>query len=155
MMKNGSLPTLLALAVSFLMSSCKSVKEPELKGIGNIKILKLNPGSSELALDLYYYNPNNYRLKLKKAEGDARINGQQVGHFIVDSLVHIDALSDFQLPAKMKMDIGQITQNVMAILLNNEVTLSVDGVARVGKGPVFINYPIHYEGKQNLKELLK
>lgn len=150
-----SFPTLLLLSVSFLMISCKSIKEPELKGVGNIRMTKLNLTKTSLILDLHYFNPNNYRLKLKKAEGDAWLNGQPLGHFTVDSLVHINALSDFQLPAKVEMDMANLTLNASAILLNKEVTITVDGVARVGKGPLYINYPIHYEAKQKLKELFK
>ena len=154
-MKNISFPTLPVLAIVFLMTSCKSVKEPELKGVGNIRMNRLNLSKSDISLDLYYFNPNNYRLKLKKAEGDAWLNDQPLGHFTVDSLVHIYALSDFELPAKVKMDMKHITQNATTLLLNEEVILRVDGIAMVGKGPIYINYPIHYEGKQRLGDLLK
>jgi hypothetical protein len=49
----------------------------------------------------------------------------------------------------------KILTNSLVAFLANEVTVKVEGKARVGKGFVYINYPIRYEGKQNLRELIK
>lgn len=137
------------------MTACGSVKDPELKGIGNIKMNKLDLSNPGIAMDLMYFNPNKFKMKLKRAEGDAWLNGRFLGHFTVDSLIHIAALSDFQLPVKLQVDKDNLSKNASLLLLNQEVTLRVEATARVGKGPVFINYPVHYEGKQNLKDLWK
>ncbi|MBI5857383.1 MAG: LEA type 2 family protein [Sphingobacteriales bacterium] len=154
-MKNYSLLILSCFLAILFLTSCQSVKDPELKGIGNIRMGKSNTGNADLSIDLYYYNPNNYRLRLKRAEGDAWLNDRQLGHFIIDSMVRIDALSDFILPAKVTIDKEQLSKNAAALLLNREVTVKVEGVARVGKGPVYINYPIRYETRQSLKDLIK
>lgn len=154
-MKNNTFPTLLIGTMSFLMASCASVKEPELKGIESIKMDKLDLSRPSVSMDLVYFNPNKYKIKLKRAEGDAWLNGRPLGHFTVDSLIHIAALSDFQLPVNLQVDKDNLSKNASLLLLGQEVTLKVDAIAKVGKGPVFINYPIHYEGKQNLKELWK
>ena len=154
-MKNRSLPFFAFLFFGFFLLSCGSVKEPELKGIENVRVDRFGLKESNLFLDLRYSNPNNYRLKLKRAEGNAWLDGNPLGHFTVDTLIHIAGHSDFRLPVKMKMDMSHLLQNVSAVLLGKEVTLKIDGMARIGKGFVFINYHIHYEGKQNLGDLLK
>jgi hypothetical protein len=37
---------------------------------------------------------------------------------------------------------------------SKEVMLRVEGKAKVGKGAIFINYPIRYEGKQRVDSLM-
>lgn len=148
-----SLFTFLVLG-SFLYS-CGSMKEPELMDIENVRVNRLGLNESSLTLTLYYFNPNNNRLKLKKAEGDAWLDGNPLGHFTVDTLIHIPAASGFRLPVQLKMDMSHFVENISVAFLDKEVTLKVDGVVRIGKGIIFVNYPIHYEGKQKLGELLK
>ena len=155
MMKNKSLSTLAVVAAAYLMGSCNSMKEPDLRGIENVKMGKLGFKESTVSLDLHYFNPNKSRLKLKSAEGDAWVDERLLGHFIIDTLVHIPGKADFWLPAKLKVDMKNIPQNLSSAFLQKEVTIKIDGMARLGKGMIFINYPIHYEGKQNLGELLK
>jgi LEA14-like dessication related protein len=116
---------------------------------------KLSLANPNLSVELFYFNPNNYRLKIKRAEGNAWINGQPLGHFTVDSMVHISALTDFRLPVNLQVDKNHLTENVSTLVLAQEVTLKIEAMAKIGKGLVFINYPIHYEGKQNLREILK
>jgi len=50
---------------------------------------------------------------------------------------------------------SKILQSSILAFLNPEVMIKVNGKAKLGKGIVYINYPIKYEGKQNLRELLK
>ena len=124
-------------------------------GIENVRVGRLGLVESSVTLTLHYYNPNNKRLKLKKAEGDAWLDGNPLGHFTIDTLIHIPALSDFRLPVKMIMDMSHFVENMSVAFSGKEVILKVDGMARIGKGIIFINYPVYYEGKQKLAELLK
>ena len=140
-------------AVSFY--SCKSFKQPDFKGIENLKLSKLGLSQSTLKLDLVYYNPNNSKLQLKSAEGDAWLEGNLLGHFSMDTLIKIPALADFILPLKLEMNMKKLVQNSAVLLLKNEILLKVEGKAKVGKGSIFVNYPIHYEGKQKTDSLMK
>lgn len=123
--------------------------------IENVQVSRLGLKESSLTLTLHYFNPNNKRLKLKKAEGDAWVDGNPLGHFTMDTLIHIPARADFRLPVKMRMDMAHFVENMSIAFLGKEITLKIDGVARVGKGIIYINHPIHYEGKQKLGGLLK
>lgn len=154
-MKTPFLSLYTFLILGLFLASCGSLKEPELMGIENIRVGRVSPTESSLTLSLHYFNPNKNRLKLKKGEGDAWLDGNPLGHFTIDTLIHIPARSDFHLPVKMSMDMSHFVENISVAFLGKEVTLKVDGVARAGKGIIFINYPIHYEGKQKLGDLLK
>ena len=78
-----------------------------------------------------------------------------LGHFTIDTMIQVPANGDFWLPVKLQLDMNKILKNSLVALLAKEVTIKVEGKARVGKGPVFINYPIRYEGKQTLEKLMK
>ena len=145
----------LCLASLFFLPSCGSVKEPDFKSIENVKVSKFGLSESTLSLDLRYYNPNKFRVKLQNAEGDAWIENNYLGHFSMDTLIHVPANGEFRLPVKLQVDMGKILKNSLVAFLAKEVVIRVEGKARLGKGFVFINYPIRYEGKQNLGDLLK
>ena len=154
-MKKSPLPLWFIAAVSIALFSCSSFTDPEFKGIENISIGKLGLKESTLNLDILYSNPNKTRLKLKKAEGEAWIENNFLGHFTVDTLIIIPARGDFRLPVKLKVDLNSILKSSLLAFLNPEVLIKISGKAKVGKGQVYINYPIKYEGKQNLRELIQ
>ncbi len=145
----------IAIVVLFAFSSCKSIKAPEFRGIENVHMSHFGMNESTLQLDLHYYNPNKSKLKLKNAEGDAFIENNLLGHFIIDTLITIPGKDDFRMPVTLQINMKKMLQNSALLLLKDEVTLKVDGKARVGKSGIFINYPIRYEGKQKTDSLTK
>jgi LEA14-like dessication related protein len=139
----------------FTLSSCGSLKAPDFKGMENVRVGRLGANESSLNIDLHYFNPNKSKLKLKKAEGDAWIDDNLLGHFSIDTLIQIPANADFRMPVLLEMNMKKLLKNSAALLLKSEVTLRVEGKAKVGKGGIYINYPIHYEGKQRTDSLMK
>lgn len=144
----------LPLQAAFFLASCGSIKEPELKGIENVRVDKISSKNSTLRLDLQYFNPNKFRVKLKNASGDAWLEGKKLGSFSLDSAVNVLASSYFTLPVTLEVDMKKVLSNTLTLLLSNEVTLKIDGTARIGKSGITINYPLKYEGKQKLSDLL-
>ncbi|HRE38204.1 MAG TPA: LEA type 2 family protein [Chitinophagaceae bacterium] len=144
----------LPLQIAFVLASCGSIKEPDLRGIENVRVDKINSATSTMRLDLRYFNPNKFRVKLKNASGDAWLEGKKLGSFSLDSAVNVSPKSDFTLPVTLEVDMKRVLSNTLTLLLSNEVTLKIDGTARIGKSGITINYPLKYEGKQKLSELL-
>ena len=149
------LPFVLAVFVAVSALSCKNFKTPELKGIEKLNIEKMGIKESIVHLKVHYFNANNFRVKLKKAEGNAWIDGKALGHFTMDSLIKIGPKSDFWIPVKLKLDMSHFVENMAAAFLGKQVMLKINGTARVGKGFLFMNYPLEYEGKQSLESWLK
>lgn len=145
---------LLVFAV-LLMASCDSYSEPEFRAVDNLQVSWVERQESILSMDVLYFNPNKARLKLKKASGEAWLDGTYLGRFSMDTLVHIPAKAEFTLPVTLQVDMSKLLQNSLVAFLNKEVTLRIEGKAKVGKGIIYINYPIRYEGKQDLEKLLK
>lgn len=154
-MKLKALPYYFYFILACFSLSCGQLKEPDFKEIENVKITKFGLTESSLTLDLRYFNNNKFRMKLKNAEGDAWLENNFLGHFTMDTMIHIPAKGDFRLPIKLKVDMGKILKNSLLTLLAKEVKIRVEGKARVGKGLIYINYPIRYEGMQNLEKLLR
>ncbi len=154
-MKNHPLLSALLILPAFFLFSCGEIREPDFRGIENVRVSKVGMKESILFLDLHYFNPNNARLKLKSAEGDAWMEENFLGHFSIDTMIQVPANGDFRLPVKLQLDMNKVLKNSLVAFLSREVTIKVEGKARVGKGPVFINYPIRYEGKQDLEKLMK
>ncbi len=153
-MKKHILPSLLVIAGWIFYNSC-SFKDPELVAIENVKVEKLGLRQSALNLELRYFNPNNTRAKLKRAEGTAWVDGNPLGQFVLDTLIRIPANADFRLPLKLQLDMRYFVENMAKAMSDKEVTIKVEGNARVSKSILTINYPIKYEGKEKLSELLK
>ena len=154
-MKIRFLSFFLYISLVIYLYSCGQIKEPDYKGIENVRVSKMGLKESTFTLDLHYFNPNKSRLKLKSAEGDAWIEDNFLGHFTMDTLIHIPANGDFRLPVKLQVDMSKILKNSLTAFLAKETMIKVEGTARVGKGFIYINYPIRYEGKQKLGEMLR
>ncbi len=152
--KNHWIATSLPFFAILILAACGSIKEPNLRGIENVRVDKINSATSTMRLDLRYFNPNKFRVKLKNASGDAWLEGKKLGSFSLDSAVYVSANSDFTLPVTLEVDMRRVLSNTLTLLLSNEVTLKIDGTARIGKSGITINYPLKYEGKQKLSDLL-
>lgn len=154
-MKNISLTALLLFAAALFLASCVSLKEPEFRRIENARMGNYSLSEVTAHFDLGFHNPNKARLKFKKAEGKLWLDGVQMGDFSIDTLVKIGGYSDFSLPVALKIKVDKAVSGSLTAFLTKEVNVKIEGEARVGKGMIFINYPIQYEGKQKLADLLK
>jgi len=110
---------------------------------------------STLTMDLNCHNPNKSKFVLKGAKGEAWLDSSFVGHFTVDTLVRVPSYGDFSIPVKFKMDMKYLLHHPLSSLLRAEKLVRLEGKARVGKSGIFINYPIRYEGMQDLGKLVK
>jgi LEA14-like dessication related protein len=149
-MKKWILPSLVLL---FLATSCTRLKEPDFKGVENLKLGKLGLKKSILRADLHFHNPNGFRLILQRAEGDAWIEDNFLGHFTVDTLVEIPSKEAFRIPVKMEVDMSKLAKNSLLAIFRPEVLIRIEGKAKVGKGMLSINYPFRYSGKHDLGEV--
>lgn len=145
------LPFLVLLLVGF--GSCRSFKEPELRAIENVKAPSLGFKNAVVTLDLHFYNPNKSKVRFKHASGEAWVDGQKLGNFSVDSSMTIPSRADFWLPVKLEMEMKDALRHASLLLSKEPIYLKIDGKARLGKAGIFFNYPIKYEGKQDISKL--
>ncbi|MDQ6844650.1 MAG: LEA type 2 family protein [Bacteroidota bacterium] len=134
------------LAVLFM--SCSSPKALEYKTYHNFSIKQLGFTNTAIALDLEYYNPNNFGLQLRNTDLDIFINGNKFGHSSLDTLIFIPRRNNFILPIKFDVDMQNIFKNAWNTLLGKEVVVRLTGKLKVGKANVFMSLPVNYESKE-------
>ncbi|MEP7232371.1 MAG: LEA type 2 family protein [Ginsengibacter sp.] len=139
---------LFVAACALVMFSCASPKALEYKTYHNFSVRSLGFNSSTIALDLEYYNPNNFGLQLRNSDLDIFIDGNRFGHSTSDTLIKIPRRSTFILPIKFDVDMQNLFKNAMSTLLGKEVTVKLTGKLKVGKGNVFLSFPLNYESKE-------
>ncbi len=139
---------LLLASTAFIIFSCASPKALEYKTYHNFSVQKLGFNNSTISLDLEYYNPNSFGLQLRNTDLDIFINGNKLGHSSSDTLINIPRRNTFTLPIKFDVDMQNIFKNAMNTLLGKEVTVKLTGKLRVGKGNVFMSFPLNYESKE-------
>lgn len=128
--------------------SCSSPKALEYKTFHNFSIKDLGFSSSTIAMDLEYYNPNNFGLQLRSTDLNIFINGNMFGHSAHDTLVNIPRRESFILPIKFDVDMQNIFKNAWSTLLGKEVTVKLTGKLKIGKANVFMSLPVNYESKE-------
>lgn len=141
------LPVLMIVA---LLPACKGPREFEFRQVEEMKIEKAGLSKSLLSLRIQYYNPNPFRVTLKSIKADVSLENKFLGTLIMDTLILVPASSDFRIPAKLEVDMKTIYSSGFSILLNRDMLLTVNGVARVGKAGIFTNVPFTYSAKQKI-----
>ena len=142
-MKFGVLLSMLLLLSGYF-------KEPEFVDARHFRISALGLKKSRVNADLYYFNPNNLGLQMKKAELDIYIDNRFLGHSVIDTLILIPRRDTFSLPVNLEVEMKNLFPNAFALLTRNEIELRIEGTARIGKAGLFLNVPVKYRGKQKL-----
>ena len=131
-----------------IFSSCSAPKALEYQSFHNFSIKSLGFSNSTIAMDLEYYNPNDFGLQLRSTDLDIFINGSMFGHSSHDTLVNIPRRASFILPIKFDVDMQNIFKNAWSTLLGKEVTVKLAGKLKIGKANVFMSLPVNYESKE-------
>ena len=139
---------LLLVIVLFFVTSCRAPQDLVYKDFKNFSIEKLGFGSSQLKLDLVYYNPNNFGLQLKRTDLDIFIDNNLLGHTAQEYQVNIPKRGDFTLPVQVDVDMKNMLKNALSSIFNQEVMIKVVGTVKLGKANVYKTFPVNYEGKQ-------
>lgn len=135
-----------AICIFFsFFSSCRRPKELVYQDVENFRLQR-----TSLAFDVRLYNPNNLKVKLKKADLDVFLEGRHAGAVKMKEAVMIEKLDTFLLPVILDVDMANVLPNALQLLTKPEVTLKVSGTAKAGRHGIFIPIPVRYEGKQRV-----
>lgn len=135
-------------------TGCRQPEAPEYYGFQDPQISRAPGNLTTLSTTLKLYNPNPYPLKLLRAEVDVSLNGRHAGHSLLDSTILIPKKDTFFVPVSLQVDLKSIFSNALAVLLEKQATVSLDGRVKIRKGMITFNRPFHYDGKQDLNGLL-
>jgi len=142
---------LLLATWGIMASSCEKMKDLEFVRVAGVNLEGLGFSKSIVEMTLAYYNPNNFNLQLKDASFDLFFDDTQVGHSMQDTMIRIPAKDTFYFPVKLEVSMENVFKNALTILGNKEVTIKASGNCKVGKGGIYLPFPIKCETKQALK----
>ena len=147
-----SISLFLFIFALIILTACGHVKQPDYLGLSGFKISTMKGNQSLVHVNLDYYNPNHFGVKLKEADFDVFIDDDSLGHASLDSTIHISAESNFSVPVLLSAPTRALLKHSVGLLLNKEVYLRVKGTAKIGKAGIYKRYPIFYEGKQSIQQ---
>ena len=133
--------------LTLVLISCSAPKALVYTDYKNFEIESFGFSSSQVKLDLEYFNPNNFGLQLKRTELDIFINDNFLGRSYSDTLINIPRRDTFLLPIKFHVDMQNVFKNAFNTLAGNEVSIKVTGRLKLGKANVFMSMPVNYETK--------
>lgn len=140
--------------LAFLLPSCMKYQDIKFVGVGDVKLGKIAMNETTMDMNLIFNNPNKMGATLNNAGGQAWIQDIYVGDFLLNEDVKIPAKSDFSVPVRLKLNLKDVLKNSFNLLMQDSVTLKVDGNAKLSKGTLIKNFPLKYSGKQPSNKLL-
>lgn len=154
-MGKNALYSAILLSCLFGLTFCGKPKHPDYIDFQHLKLKSADLGQAVITFDLRYFNPNNFRIQLRKAEVDIYFNDKYLGHSVLDTVINIPRRDTFFIPLSMEIKLKDAFSNAVQLLLNPEVMVKLKGNARVSKAGVFMNIPIDYEGKKRIDLLAR
>jgi len=143
------------LIAALATSACRQPKELIYQNVERFSLQQEGLNKTSLSLDLKLYNPNKYRMKIRDADMDILINGNSLGKMTVRENITIPGLDTFLLPVMITVDLQKALPNALQLLLNSLVDVKIQGALKAGRHGLFINMPVNYETKQDIKKGLK
>ena len=134
-----------------VLAGCSKPAPPQYVGVDRIGVLSVGLAESIIGMDIRMFNPNNYRLQLKSADMEIFVNNTLLGTTKLDSMIQIPRKDTFSVPVKVHVQTLSGATRLLQSLSDTAVLLKVTGTAKFGKGGVFVNYPLSYEGMQSLR----
>jgi LEA14-like dessication related protein len=139
------------LLLALIIAGCTRPKDLQYVDFENVKVLKWGLQQSEVGVDIRFYNPNHQSVQLKQAAVDIFVNNEKLGHSTLDTLIHIPKRDTFSIPVVLQVETMTAASNIIRSLSDTATLIKLEGQAKLGKGGVFFNYPIRYEGIQRLR----
>jgi len=109
-----------------VVSSCKSVQEPQFKEFKNLRVLDSNSDFVEIAADAVLYNPNVFGINLSGAEFEVSISDEKLGVIRQDEMASIKAGEEFVYPMKAKVDLDNLSKGFLG-KLGKALTIFAEG----------------------------
>jgi LEA14-like dessication related protein len=120
-------------------------KELTYQGIRNFKLTQGADGNSLITLDVAFFNPNPYHLKMKKADISVYVNDHFLGTTLQDKMCHIPAQDSLQIPISVSVKLQDLLSNALQLLSSGSaMQFRFLGHVRVGRGMFFIRLPVDY-----------
>ncbi len=125
----------------------------EYRDIDYVKVEKWEGNKVQFRVGLKVYNPNNYKIKIKKVVLDASVNGQDLGQVLTDSKLVLPAEAESVQGVVCKASGSQLFGMMPGLFTGGAVKLHLKGTVK-GKVSLFSRtFPVDFEENINVGDL--
>ena len=141
----------LAVILFLTLFSCAPKEEVVFKGIKNIAIDLSESGKPVLTADVFFFNPNKIKMKLKDVNVEVLVDGTKSAEVKHPLGVVIEGRSDFSVPIVAQLSLKQsgFLDTVVGLLGGKKYEVIFTGYIRIGVHGITIKVPVSQ--KQELK----
>jgi LEA14-like dessication related protein len=118
------------LSIIIIFTSCISYKDVEYKGIENFALGNPFKDNMPIHLDIIIDNPNNYNIKIKKAEFEIYMNTTKLGKSTLDRPITLEKNKTKSYPITIitsSKEIGKSLLSSLGLLIGKKVKIKVKG----------------------------
>lgn len=146
---------IIILLAAATISSCHAPRDLAYVGIENFGMKHASLKTTTLSMDVELYNPNHYKMKLKKADLDVYVNNNRLGKVNIKGKMTVPRQDTFALPVMLDVDLANALPNMLQLAFKSEVEVALKGSVKAGRHGIFITIPVNYTGKQDIRQSLK
>jgi len=118
------------------MCSCIAVKDLDFKGVEKFKVENLSNKEAKVRVSVKVDNPNNFNVKIKKADLDLMIGEKKVGKAKLDHVVIIpkkkESIQDIIISADDLNLRKTLASNFLSVLMSGKIKAGVKGKVKAG-----------------------
>jgi LEA14-like dessication related protein len=140
---------IIGFALVFI-GGCTKPISPIYAGVTNFRIKSIGFSKTTAGANIKLYNPNRYNLEIKQADADVYLNKKYFGHALLDTAVVLRKMDTTLVPLSISAKSKDILLISADILRNNNVSIKLTGTVKAGRGGIYINVPVNYEGSQTI-----
>ncbi|MBI1770022.1 MAG: hypothetical protein HY015_09005 [Bacteroidetes bacterium] len=142
-------PLIVLIALSMLC--CTPKEQVIFKGVKNIVVDLGSDGKPVLKGDVYFFNPNKLKMKLKDVDVVVLVDGAKSAEVKQHLNLPIPAQSDFSVPitATLTLKEGGLLNTVFGLLGGKKYEVVFTGYIRIGVHRISIKVPVSQ--KQEIK----
>jgi hypothetical protein len=134
-----------------LMVGCAPKDPVVFKGVRNIKVNGNGAEGPQLDADVYFYNPNKVKSKLKEISVDILVDGKKSGHVRQELSLPIPSQSDFFVPVEAHLSFKEIglLDTVLGLFGGKKYEVVFSGHIKIAVHGVTVKVPV--QQRQELK----
>lgn len=133
----------LLCASAFVMFSCAPKEPVVFKGVNNI-VVDMSEGKPVLKADVFFFNPNDMKMKLKDVNVDVLVDGVKSAEVKHPIDMDIPSKSDFSVPvtAQLNLKDGNLLNTVIGLFGGKKYEVTFTGNIRVGIHGIALKVPV-------------
>jgi LEA14-like dessication related protein len=141
----------LMLCLVLLLGSCKPKEDIVLRNVRDI-VIDANTEPT-LKAKAILYNPNNIRIKLRKAEIDVYVNGKKSGRIDQELKMIIPAVAEFTVPLEVKLNMKElgVLDTILGMIGGKKLDIEYRGSISVTYKGLPIRIPVKHQSEVRLK----